>query len=128
VNVGGQAVLGYVFNSDIVDGEAGLFTRGGASSFSGYTVKTDDAKFATKKTSAMTGEMVISMSMAENPGALTSQASNQSSAAVTAFATEAFLTDVDDIGVLGNALADSYSVGSLLHKARADPGSTRYRR
>jgi Ca2+-binding RTX toxin-like protein len=61
VNVDGQAVLGYVFNSGLVDGQAGLFTRGGASSFDGYTVKTDDAKFAVKKTSAMTGEFTSSI-------------------------------------------------------------------
>ena len=45
--VAGQAVatVGFVFNAVIVDGQAGLFSRGGVSSFAGYTYKTDDSQF-----------------------------------------------------------------------------------
>jgi hypothetical protein len=39
-----QAALGYAFNAVVTDGQAGLFTRGGASSFANYLVKTDDPK------------------------------------------------------------------------------------
>ena len=37
------AALGFVFNSVITDGQAGLFTRGGASTFLRYTITSDDS-------------------------------------------------------------------------------------
>jgi hypothetical protein len=39
------AALGFVYNAVITDGQAGLFTRGGASTFLGYTIRSDDSKF-----------------------------------------------------------------------------------
>jgi hypothetical protein len=42
------ASVGYVFNAVVTDGQAGLFARGGTSTFVKYTVKSDDAKFLTQ--------------------------------------------------------------------------------
>ena len=55
-----------MFNSGVVDGQAGLFSRGGASSFSGYTVKTDDAKFSIKKTSGEVTQSALSAAIEES--------------------------------------------------------------
>ena len=46
VTLGGQVVLGKVFNAVSVDGEFGLLAAGASASFDGVTVKTDDAAFA----------------------------------------------------------------------------------
>jgi Ca2+-binding RTX toxin-like protein len=46
VTLGGQAVLGTVFNAVAVDGDFGLLAAGAPASFDGVTVKTDDAAFA----------------------------------------------------------------------------------
>ncbi len=40
-----EAAVGYLFNAVVVDGQAGLFTRGGVSSFASYKYKTDDLQF-----------------------------------------------------------------------------------
>ena len=45
VELDGQVVLGYQFNANIVDGDFGLMTRDGASSFARVTVGTDDPAF-----------------------------------------------------------------------------------
>ncbi len=41
----GQTVLGYSFNALVLDGDFGLFTHGGASSFDTVTVSTDDPAY-----------------------------------------------------------------------------------
>jgi Ca2+-binding RTX toxin-like protein len=45
VNVDGQAVLGHAFNGLAVDGDFGLLTIEGASSFDDFTIKTNDPAF-----------------------------------------------------------------------------------
>jgi hypothetical protein len=45
VSIDGQAVLGHVFNAVVVDGDFGLITRGAASSFNSFTVRTDDPAY-----------------------------------------------------------------------------------
>jgi hypothetical protein len=45
VSLDGQAVLGYVFNGLLVDGQFGLVTRDGGSSFDEVTLKTSDPAF-----------------------------------------------------------------------------------
>ena len=42
------ASLGYVYNAVVTDGQADLFSRGGASTFTKYTIKSDDRKFLTQ--------------------------------------------------------------------------------
>jgi hypothetical protein len=46
VTLGGQAVLGKVFNAVAVDGDFGLLAVGAPADFDGVTVKTNDAAFA----------------------------------------------------------------------------------
>jgi hypothetical protein len=56
VAVGGQTVLSKVFNSTVVDGAAGVFSRGGSASFDRFGVATDDARYAEASgSSAATG-------------------------------------------------------------------------
>ena len=45
VNLGGQAVGGFVFNAVIVDGDFGLLAERGGTSFASATVKTSDSAF-----------------------------------------------------------------------------------
>jgi hypothetical protein len=42
----GQSVIGHVFNSVVVDGQAGLLSMDGSSSFDEYTVMTNASQFA----------------------------------------------------------------------------------
>ncbi len=46
VSVDGQAAVGFVFNAVVTDAQAGLFTRGGGSLFSGFSIETDDPQFS----------------------------------------------------------------------------------
>lgn len=45
VNLNGQAALSRVYNSVVVDGAVGTFTRGGSGSFNSFTLQTDDPRF-----------------------------------------------------------------------------------
>ena len=47
VTLDGQSLLGYVFNSVVVDGRFGLTASGGAATFDNVKVKTNDSAFAT---------------------------------------------------------------------------------
>jgi len=56
VMLDGQAVLSKVFNSTVVDGAAGVFSRGGTASFDRFGLATDDARIAEASgSSAATG-------------------------------------------------------------------------
>src|SRR5690606_13260597 len=44
VTVNGQTVLGHSFNGLVVDGDFGVVSRAGSSSFDSFTVKTNDPK------------------------------------------------------------------------------------
>ena len=52
VMLDGQAVLSKVFNSTVVDGAAGVFSRGGSASFDRFGLSTDDVRFAEASGSA----------------------------------------------------------------------------
>jgi len=58
VSLNGQVVLGYVFNGVTVDGDFGLLSRGGGSSFDSMSLKTDDPAFAVTSSSNMITETV----------------------------------------------------------------------
>jgi hypothetical protein len=45
ITVDGQAVVGHVFNAVVVDGDFGVLSRGGTSSFDSVSIKTDDDAF-----------------------------------------------------------------------------------
>ena len=45
VTLNGQSVVGFVFNASVVDGQAGLFSRNGSSSFDSIRIQTDDPQF-----------------------------------------------------------------------------------
>jgi Ca2+-binding RTX toxin-like protein len=56
VTLGGQVVLSKVFNSTVVDGAAGVFSRSGSASFDRFGLSTDDARYAEASgSSAVTG-------------------------------------------------------------------------
>ena len=54
VSLNGQQVLSRIYNSNVVDGGVGLFSRTGTTSFDSFTMKTDDPKFATATTQSAT--------------------------------------------------------------------------
>ncbi len=54
VSLNGQVVLSRVYNAPVVDGAAGVFSRGGTSSFDSFGLQTDDARFAPAPTMTAT--------------------------------------------------------------------------
>jgi hypothetical protein len=45
VSIDGNQVLGFVYNAPVMDGEAGVFARGGSASFDTYQHRTNDLQF-----------------------------------------------------------------------------------
>jgi hypothetical protein len=63
VSVDDQAVLGYVFNALVVDGDFGLFSRDGSSSYDTVTIRTDDPAYLPEDT----GESLMVTTAASEP-------------------------------------------------------------
>jgi len=59
VTVNGAAAGSWGYNSAVVDGEIGLFTKGGNSSFDSLRIRTNDPAFATSSTGSMTASSAI---------------------------------------------------------------------
>ncbi|MBW6496097.1 MAG: cadherin-like domain-containing protein, partial [Burkholderiaceae bacterium] len=47
VSLNGAPVLGYVYNASVVDGQAGMFAKGGSAKFDSFLLKTNDPKVGT---------------------------------------------------------------------------------
>ncbi|MGD8618152.1 MAG: hypothetical protein PVH54_03095, partial [Gammaproteobacteria bacterium] len=60
----GQYVLGHVFNSLVVDGDTGLISRDGGSSFDDFSFRTNDPAFLTEAN----GEALLAASVEESDG------------------------------------------------------------
>ena len=59
VALNGQTVLSHAFNAVVVDGQFGLLTRGGASSFDSVTLKTNDTRLATPAAQLLASEAAV---------------------------------------------------------------------